>query len=76
MPLPPINNSTGGFISPIFGNPKVVVQRKDGGTEELTRSELRRRLDPNNDDDLFTVVLEKVQDACQYLLDQLKSWGI
>ena len=76
MPLPPLNGSTGGFTSRIFGNPKVLVQRKDGKVEELTPGELRRRIDPNNDgDDWFTKMLEKAKDFFSSLLDRLNNSG-
>ncbi len=55
----------------IFGQPKVLVQGKDGKVHELTPSELRRKIDPNQDDDRN--LWEKIRDFFISLRDQLNG---
>ena len=44
--------SIGSIVSPIFGQPKVLVQRKNGRVEEVPLNELKKcGIDPNNGDD-------------------------
>ena len=71
MGLSPISGSIGKIISKIFGDPGVLVRRKDGGVEQVPLSELKKRgIGPNNGGDDW---LEKVKDFFCNLWDQLDS---
>ena len=73
MGLSPIGGAVGKIISNIFGDPGVLVRRKDGGVEQIPLSELKKRgIDPNNDGDDW---LEKVKDFFRNLWSQLNNGG-
>ena len=48
--LPPTSGKAFNIFPNIFRQPTVLVQRRDGTVEELTPSELKRKIDPNDDD--------------------------
>ena len=50
MRLPPLNG-IGSYVSRVFREPVVLVEEKNGKVRQISLSELKREIDPNQNDD-------------------------